>query len=129
MGRSRRRQRAAGTPAARRTATTPKRAPAGRERALDRLGAHGRVLAGYLAGAVGIAVLALLGTATLGGALAPWLVLAVVAALGYALARWSTRRLAGQELSDEDRLLQTLAGGLLVLAALFALVAAVALTV
>lgn len=129
MGRSRRRQRTGGTPTGRRPAPAAKRRAPGREGAFDRLGAHGRVLAGYLAGAVAVAVVSLLGTATLGGALAPWLVLAVVAALGYALARWSTRRLAGQELSDEDRMLQTLAGGLLVLAALFALVAAVALTV
>ncbi len=129
MGRSRRRQRAAGTPAGRRPAPTAERGRGDRERAVDRLGAHGRVLAAYLAGAVGVAVLSLLGTATLGGALAPWLVLAVVAALGYGLARWSARRLAGVALSDEDRLLQTLAGGMLVLAALFALVAAVVLTV
>jgi hypothetical protein len=44
------------------------------------------------------------------------------------LYRWAQGRLAPLALSDEDRILQTLAGGLLLLALGFALVAAVALT-
>ena len=54
--------------------------------------------------------------------------LAVDAAAAYALYRWAQGRLAPLALTDEDRVLQTLAGGLLLLALGFALVAAVALT-
>jgi len=119
MGRSRRRTRRSGGG----------RPPVAAERALERLNAPRRILAAYLAAAVAVAVVALLGTVLLAGALAPWLVLAVVAGAGLLIGRWSTGRLAGTVLSDEDRLLQTMAGGLLVLAALLALVAAVVLTV
>jgi hypothetical protein len=88
-----------------------------------------RTLGAYLAGAVLLAILVLLGTVTLAGSLAPWLVLVVDAAGSLALYRWSQQRLAGLSLSDEDRILQTLAGGLLALVLLFAAVAAVLLTV
>jgi hypothetical protein len=88
-----------------------------------------RTLGAYLAGSVVLAILVLLGTVTLAGSLAPWLVLVVDAAASLALYRWSQRRLAGLPLSDEDRILQTLAGGLLAVVLLFAAVAAVVLTV
>ncbi|HWI71873.1 MAG TPA: hypothetical protein VNT55_07960 [Baekduia sp.] len=88
-----------------------------------------KTLGAYLAGAVGLAILVLLGTVTLAGSLAPWLVLVVDAAASFALFRWSQRRLADLPLSDEDRIMQTLAGGLLAIVLLFAAVAAVLLTV
>jgi hypothetical protein len=88
-----------------------------------------RTLGAYLAGAVLLAILVLLGTVTLAGALAPWLVLVLDAAASGALYRWSQQRLAGLPLGDEDRILQTLAGGLLAIVLLFAAVAAVLLTV
>jgi hypothetical protein len=122
MGRSRRRARTAATAPAPRAADR-KRATAAVTPAELR-----RTLGAYLAGAIVLAVLVLLGTMTLAGTLAPWLVLAVDAAAAYALYRWAQGRLAPLSLSDEDRVMQTLAGGLLLLALGFALVAAVALT-
>jgi 4-hydroxybenzoate polyprenyltransferase len=116
MGRSRRRARtAAATPSAPAAAVTPTELR--------------KTLGAYLAGAILIAILVLVGTVTLAGALAPWLVLALAAAAGYALYRWAQARLAGLPLSDEDRILQTLAGGLLVVVLAFAGVAAAILTV
>jgi hypothetical protein len=88
-----------------------------------------KTLGAYLAGAILIAILVLLGTVTLAGTLAPWLVLALDAAASYALYRWAQARLAGLPLSDEDRILQTLAGGLLVVVLAFAGIAAAILTV
>jgi hypothetical protein len=88
-----------------------------------------KVLGAYLAGAILLAILVLIGTVTLAGTLAPFLVLAVDAAAAYALCHWAQSRLAGMALTDEDRLLQTLAGGLLVVVVAFAAVAAAVLTV
>ena len=88
-----------------------------------------KTLGAYLAGAIALAILVLLGTVTLGGTLAPWLVLVVDAGLSYALYRWSQTRLAALPLTDEDRVMQTLAGGMLVVAFTFAAVAAVVLTI
>jgi hypothetical protein len=116
MGRSRRRARTASA-----TASASGPAPAGTDLR--------RTLARYLAGAIVTAVLVLLGTVTLAGTLAPWLVLITAAAAAYGLYRWAHGRLADAALSDEDRMLQTMAGGLLVLALGFAAVAAVVLTV
>jgi hypothetical protein len=65
---------------------------------------------------------------TLGAYLAGAIVLAVDAAAAYALYRWAQRRLAPLALTDEDRVMQTLAGGLLCVALGFALLAAVVLT-
>jgi hypothetical protein len=135
MGRSRRRQRTAATstpspPAAKapragaraRTRGSSERpAPAGTELR--------KALGAYLAGAILLAVLVLIGTVTLAGTLGPWLVLAVDAAAAYGLYRWAQGRLANLALTDEDRLLQTLAGGLLVVVLAFAAVAAAVLTV
>jgi hypothetical protein len=123
MGRSRRRARTA-------TATSPqpstRAVPAPATVAPRELR---KSLGAYLAGAIALAILVLLGTVTLAGTLAPWLVLAVDAAASFALYRWSQTRLAGLPLSDEDRILQTLAGGMLVMAFTFAAVAAVVLTI
>jgi hypothetical protein len=88
-----------------------------------------RVLAGYLAGALALAIVVLLGTVMLAGSLGPWVVLAGVGGGALALRAWAGGRLEGTPLSDEDRLLRTMAGGLLVLVVAFALVAAVVLTV
>ena len=116
MGRSRRRARtAAATPSSPAAAVTPTELR--------------KTLGAYLAGAILIAILVLVGTVTLAGTLAPWLVLALDAAASYALYRWAQARLAGLSLSDEDRLLQTLAGGLLAVVLLFAAVAAVVITI
>jgi len=120
MGRSRRRARIT-------TATTP--SPAAAPAAAVTPTQLRKTLGAYLAGAILIAILVLLGTVTLAGTLAPWLVLALAAAASYALYRWAQARLAGLPLSDEDRILQTLAGGLLVVVLAFAGIAAAILTV
>jgi hypothetical protein len=88
-----------------------------------------RTLGAYLAGAIVIAILVLLGTVMLGGRAGPWIVLVVDAIASVALFQWSQSRLSGLALSDEDRVMQTLAGGLLAVVFLFAAVAAVVLTV
>jgi hypothetical protein len=116
MGRSRRRARAAGV-----AAPAPRPATVAPQVLRKTLGA-------YLAGAIVIAILVLVGTVTLAPAWAPWLVLVLAAGASFALFRWSESRLAGLPLSDEDRVLQTLAGGLLAVVLLFAAVAAVVLT-
>lgn len=100
-----------------------------RPRARDNLDPVKRTLAGYLAGAMGVALLVLVGTAVLGGTLGPFVVLAVALVSGGLLQRWMLGRLRERPMSDEDRLLQTAAGGLLLLAVLFAVMAAVVLTV
>jgi hypothetical protein len=118
MGRSRRRARAAGA-AASVPAAPPTVAPAELRKSLG----------AYLAGAIVIAILVLLGTVTLAGTLGPWIVLVAAAIASVALYRWAQGRLEGLALRDEDRMLQTLAGGLLAVVLLFAAVAAVVLTV
>lgn len=120
MGRSRRRARtaAAATTSAPRSAAPATVSP----RELR------KTLGAYLAGAVILAILVLLGTVTLAGTLAPWIVLVADGALSYALYRWSQERLAALPLSDEDRVMQTLAGGMLLIAFAFALIAAIVLT-
>ncbi len=123
MGRSRRRARITATAPAPPRAADRKRAAATVSPAELR-----RTLGAYLAGAIVLAVLVLLGTLTLAGTLAPWLVLAVDAAAAYALYRWAQGRLAPLALSDEDRVMQTLAGGLLLMALGFAPIAAIVLT-
>jgi hypothetical protein len=125
MGRSRRRARTAAAPAP----AKPPRATAAPSPAPVAGADLRRTLAAYLAGALVLGVLVLLGTVTLAGTLGPWIVLAVAAAGAYALYTWARRGLAGAALSDEDRVLQTMAGGLLILVLAFAAVAAAILTV
>jgi hypothetical protein len=123
MGRSRRRARtAATTTASTSTAAVPTTATVGPRELRKTLGA-------YLAGAIVLAILVLLGTVMLAGTLGPWIVLVVDAAASFALYRWSQTRLTVLPLSDEDRIMQTLAGGMLVVALAFAAVAAVVLTI
>lgn len=114
MGRSRRRARTDTAPAPVAPSVTP--------------GELRRTLGAYLAGAIALAILVILGTVTLAGALGPWIVLVADGALSYGLYRWAQARLAALPLSDEDRVIQTLAGGMLVVAFGFALFAAVVLT-
>jgi hypothetical protein len=125
MGRSRRRARTAASspsPTASRAAAAPRTAAVSPGELRKTLGA-------YLAGAIALAILVLLATVALAATLAPWIVLVVDGAAAVGLHRWAQGRLAGLSLSDEDRVLQTLAGGLLVLVFAFAAVAAVVLTV
>jgi hypothetical protein len=88
-----------------------------------------RTLAAHLGGAVILAALVLAGTVMLAGALGPWVVLAVVTTGAWLLHRWASRRLAGVELVDDERMLYIMASGLLVLAVGFGAVAAVLLSV
>jgi hypothetical protein len=88
-----------------------------------------KTLGAYLAGAIVLAILVLLGTVMLAGTLGPWIVLVVDGIASVALYQWSQIRLSGLALTDEDRVMQTLAGGLLAIVFLFAAVAAVVLTV
>lgn len=122
MGRSRRRARSAtaATTSTQRSAAAP---PATVSPRVLR-----KTLGAYLAGAVLIAILVLLGILILQGTLGPWLVLVADAAATFALFRWAQARLADLPLSDEDRIMQTLAGGLLAIVLLFAAVAAVVIT-
>ena len=89
------------------------------------LGPVRRVLAGYLLASALVGVLTLLGIALLGGALGPFLVLAAVVVLAGLISREATRRLAGASLADEDRVIQTMAGGMLVISVILALSGAV----
>lgn len=113
MGRSRRRQAARTAPA-----VTPTVAPA----------VLRRTLGAYLAAALLLAVLVLVATVALAPMWAPWVVLVADAAASLALYRWAYGRMADLPLSDEDRVMQTLATGLLVMVLLFAAIAAVVLT-
>ncbi|MBA2348645.1 MAG: hypothetical protein H0V81_10160 [Solirubrobacterales bacterium] len=84
-----------------------------------------RVLAGYLIAAVVVGVLTLLGIALLGGSLGPFVVLAAVVVVAGLISRAATARLAGASLTDEDRVVQTMAGGMLVICVVLSLSSAV----
>jgi hypothetical protein len=134
MGRSRRRAARAGAAGTATTGPAPraaerKRAVAAAAAAPDTELLRRRTLATYLAGAMVLAVLVLLGTVMLQGTLGPWIVLVVAAGAAYGLHRWAFARLLGVELSGEDRTLRTMASGLLILVLGFAAVAAGLLTV
>jgi hypothetical protein len=104
------------------------RDPQRRERAFDRLSPVRRVLARYLACALAIAIATVLGIAGLGGTAGPLIVLGYVL-LGAGLTfRWAQRRLAGQTMTDDDRMMQTMAGGLLLISVTLAAVSALVLT-
>lgn len=76
-----------------------------------------------------LCILVLAGIMALGGKLGPFVVV-LYAALGAGLLlHWARTRLAGETLNDEDRLLQTLAGGLSIMAVGFALLSALLVTV
>lgn len=123
MGRrSRNRAAADGAPA---PAPEPKPRRAARGSSMERLNPARRVIAAYLGGAAVVGVLTLLGIATLGGTFGPIIVFLVVLALSAALIRFAAARLAGHELTDEDRLMRLLATGVLIVAVVLALVSAV----
>jgi hypothetical protein len=136
MGRRSRTRAAAPTASSPRGSTTkgsttakPKAARPPREKAFDRLPEVRRTLTVYLACAMATAVATVLGIAALGGTLGPFIVVAYVM-LGAGLSfRWAQTRLAGHTLSNEDRMMQTLAGGMLLISLLLALVSAVLLSV
>jgi predicted PurR-regulated permease PerM len=88
-----------------------------------------RTLAAYLAGAMVVAVLVLFGIAVLGGTLGP-LVVAVAAALAaFSLQRWAAARLGDAPLEGEDQTLRAVATGLLLLAVVLAVLAAIVIAV
>lgn len=120
-------RKAAATP--RKATAAPRKAAGGRERALDRLAPARRVLAIYVAVAMVVAITVVLGIAILGGTLGPFLVAAYAMLAAGLASRWASRRLAGLHLTDEDRMMQTMAGGLLVLSVGFALASLVVVLV
>jgi len=81
---------------------------------------------GIYAGLAGVlAILVLAGIALLGGRLGPYIVVAY-AAFGAGLIHWwVSRRTEGLTFTDDDRVLQTVAGGLLVMAVGFSIVSAI----
>lgn len=121
MGRrSRTRAQAAGLP-------RPARAPQEvlPSRRLGKLGPVRRTLALYLLGAVVVAVLTLVGILVLGGTLGPFIALAVVIVAAGLIHRAARARLTGATMGDEDRVMQTLAGGLLLICVVLAAASAV----
>lgn len=78
------------------------------------------VLTAYVGAALVLAVLTLLGIVVLGGTLGPFITLAVVSVAAGLVHRAASARLAGATLRDEDRVMQTLAGGMLVLCVVLA---------
>lgn len=104
-------------------------APAGRGRAADRLSPARKTIAGYLGIAMVVSVITILGIATLGGTIGPLLVFAFAALASGLAFRWAQGRLANLEMTDEDRLMQTMAGGLLLISVVLAAVAAIVLTI
>lgn len=79
-----------------------------------------RALAALLGGVVLVGVLTLVCIVALGGGTGPWLTLALVVTASGLLVRVAQRRLEGVQLADEDRVLQTLGGGILLICVLLA---------
>lgn len=79
-----------------------------------------KTLTAYLIGALVLAVLTLGGILILGGTLGPFIVLAVVVLGAGLVHRQATARLAGATLTSEDRMIQTMAGGMLVICVVLA---------
>jgi hypothetical protein len=111
---------------ARRGATSAKaRERAAPSPARGRLDPVRRTLAAYVGTALVLAILTLVGIVVLGGTLGPFITLAIVV-VGAGLAHRSARaRLAGASLTGEDRMMQTMAGGMLVLCVVLAAAGAV----
>jgi len=110
-------------------AARPASSPARRARVGETLTAVRRTLVRYLAGATAVSVITVLGIAMLGGSFGPFIVVAVVVVAGGLLHRWAQGALAGEALGDEDRMIQTAAGGMLLLSALLAVASAVLVSV
>ncbi len=107
--------------AASRPAPDGRQAPPARAKGLDPVR---RALAAYLLAALVLAVLTLAGIVVLGGSFGPFLTLAVIVIAAGLVHRAATRRLAGAELTNEDRVIQTMAGGMLALSVVLALAGA-----
>lgn len=103
------------------------RPPAARQ-SRQRLDPTRRALTIYVAGAFVVAVTTLLGIVVLGGTLGPFIVLAVVVVAAGLIHRAASARLRGQSLTGEDRMMQTMAGGMLVLSVVLAAAGAVVST-
>lgn len=129
MGRrSRTRAQRAGTPASARPARPARPAPVAKpsgRRGLAGLDPLRRTLVSYLVGAMLVAVATLAGIVVLGGTLGPFIVLAVVLVAAGLIHRAARARLVGAEMGDEDRVIQTLAGGMLLICVLLAAASAV----
>lgn len=87
-----------------------------------------RTLTAYVAAALVLAVLTLVGIVVLGGRLGPFITLAVVVVAAGLVFRAATARLVDATLGDEDRMMQTMAGGMLVLCVVLAAAGAVVST-
>ncbi|MDQ3632033.1 MAG: hypothetical protein M3417_12340 [Actinomycetota bacterium] len=108
------------TTASERTAASPP--------ARQRLDPVRRTLVAYLGAALVLATLTLAGILVLGGTLGPFVTLAVVAVGAGLVHRAATARLATASLTGEDRMMQTMAGGMLVLSVVLAAAGAVVAT-
>lgn len=84
-----------------------------------------KALARYLLSALALAIVTFAGILVLGGSAGPLITLAVVVVAAGLVHRAATRRLAGAELGNEDRIIQTLAAGMLVLCVVLAIAGAV----
>lgn len=103
------------------------RAPERRARAGDGLSPARSTLAIYLGIAMVVSVVTVLGIALLGGTGGPLIVFAYVLLAAGLTQRWAVRRLAGATMTDEDRMMQTMAGGLLAISVALAAISAVVL--
>ena len=79
-----------------------------------------RTLTAYVGAALVLGVLTLAGILVLGGTLGPFITLAGVVVAAGLVHRSATARLAGARLTGEDRMMQTMAGGMLVLSVVLA---------
>lgn len=125
--RSARRAAAAARPGAAAAAAAKKAPRPPRERALDRLPPARKVLAKYVLMAMVVAILVMVGIAVVGGTLGPFVVLAYAMLGAGGAYRYASTRLRDLPMTNEDRLLQTLAGGLLGISLLFAIAGAILL--
>jgi len=79
-----------------------------------------RTLTAYVGAALVLGILTLVGILVLGGTLGPFITLAGVVVAAGLVHRSATARLAGARLTGEDRMMQTMAGGMLVLSVVLA---------
>jgi len=87
-----------------------------------------RALTAYVGAALVLGILTLVGILVLGGTLGPFITLAGVVVGAGLVHRSATARLAGARLTGEDRMMQTMAGGMLVLCVVLAAASVVAAT-
>lgn len=100
------------------TGPTKAREPAAPVR--GRLDPVRRTLTAYVGAALVLGILTLIGILVLGGTLGPFITLAAVVVAAGLVHRSATARLAGARLTGEDRMMQTMAGGMLVLSVVLA---------